>query len=216
MTTVVDSALTYSNASFKISVDELEKIRQNSVVIDARLRKDYEKRHIPGAVSIDLYSYHWVDSSPAGMRAFAGQMTKLFRWAGVSNDEQVIFYDSISGMYAARGVWLLMYLGHTKVSMLDGGFRAWVRKSLPTEGGSNPLKAGTFTSRIRDEVMASEDYVMKKLRNPQVQFLDVREAREWKGDLVRGARGGRVPGAINKNWRRNLSRDGRFKGSRET
>ncbi len=197
--------------SFIISVDELEKVRGSCVLIDARLRKNYEKRHIPGAVNVDLYIYHWADSTPAGLRAFADQLTKIFAWAGVKNDKRIVFYDDVSGMYAARGVWLLRYLGHSGASMLDGGFRAWMRRGLPTEGGPVLLRAGRFAPAIRDDLIASKDYVKKKLHDPSVQFLDTREPKEWRGDLIRGARGGRIPGALNKDWRRNLSRDGRFK-----
>jgi thiosulfate/3-mercaptopyruvate sulfurtransferase len=197
-----------------ISVDELlkKKIGAGCTVIDARQRKNFEKRHIPGAVNVDLYIYHWADSSPEGLGAFADQLTKLFVWAGVREERPVIFYDNTSGMYAARGVWLLRYLGHKNASMLDGGLRAWQRRGLKTESGTVPLYAGRFSPSVREDVMASKDYIMKRLHDPSsVQLLDTRERKEWTGELVRGARGGHIPGALNKDWRRNLGRDGRFK-----
>ena len=202
---------TSQKTSLVISVGELQKFRAETVLIDARPRRNYEKQHIPGAVNVDLYIYHWSDTTPDGLKAFEDQLTKIFVWAGVRDDRRVVFYDNVSGMYAARGVWLLRYLGHSRASMLDGGFRAWIRRGLPTESGSVRLRAGRFAPFIRDDLMATKDYMKKKLHDRAVQFLDTREPREWRGELVRGARGGRVPGALNKDWRRNLSRDGRFK-----
>ena len=55
-------------------------------------------------------------------------------------ESQVIFYDNVSGISAARGVWLLLYFSHKKVSMLDGGFEKWKREKFPIEVKSNPLK----------------------------------------------------------------------------
>src|SRR6267143_5866909 len=136
------------------SVEELQKFRDETTLIDARPRKNYEKQHIRGAVNVDLYIYHWSDTTAGGLKAFADQLTKIFVWAGVRDDGRVVFYDNVSGMYAARGVWLLRYLGHKRVSMLDGGFRAWTRKGLPTESGSVALKAGRFAPTIKADLMA--------------------------------------------------------------
>ena len=177
-----------SGASLILSVEELEKTRLNCVVIDARLRKNFEKSHIPGAVNVDLYIYHWADSSPTGLKAFADQLTNILVWAGVRDDRRIVFYDNVSGMYAARGVWLLRYLGHPNVGMLDGGFRAWMRRGLPTEAGAAQLKAGRFVQDVRDELIATKDYIKKRLQDPSVQFLDTREPAEWRGELIRGAR----------------------------
>ena len=86
-----------------ISTQDLEKIYQdNSVLIlDARSYKDYSKAHIPGAVSLDLFSFHWADTSEKGLISFGEHMRKILSYAGVDENKKIIFYDNTSGMLAA-------------------------------------------------------------------------------------------------------------------
>ena len=91
------------------------------ILVDARSYKDYSEGHIPGAVNLDFFYYHWFDTSKDGMKAFNMQMRKLLSILGVTKEKTVVFYDDVSGMSAARGVWLLTYFSHKKAFMLDGG-----------------------------------------------------------------------------------------------
>jgi len=74
---------------------------------------------------LDLFSFHWIDTSQDGISSFNEQFKKIFSHVGVSEEKKVVFYDNVSGMLAARGVWLLEYFSHDNVSMLDGGFIKW-------------------------------------------------------------------------------------------
>ena len=117
-----------------ISTNELEKIhKDNSVLIlDARSYKDYSKGHIPSAVNLDLFSFHWVDTSQKGLVSFGEHMRKILSYAGVDENKKIIFYDDVSGMLAARGVWMCLYFSHPDVLMLDGGLSKWTGENLPT------------------------------------------------------------------------------------
>ena len=110
-----------------ISTAELEKTIDDSnlILIDARSFQEYSKGHITNAVSLDLFSFHWIDTSQDGISSFNEQFTKIFSRIGISEGKNVVFYDNVSGMLAARGVWLLEYFSHNNVSMLDGGFTKW-------------------------------------------------------------------------------------------
>ena len=105
-----------------ISTSELNSILENSdvIVADTRSFKEYSEGHIPGAVHLDLFAFHWIDTTKKGIENFNDQARKLFSFLGVTSEKKVIFYDSVSGMLAARGVWMLMYFSHQNVSMLDG------------------------------------------------------------------------------------------------
>jgi len=81
----------------------------NLIVIDSRSYKEYSEGHIPRAVNLDLFYYHWSDTSKEGIKAFENQMKNLLSFVGVRKDKTIVFYDEVSGMSAARGVWLLMY-----------------------------------------------------------------------------------------------------------
>ena len=110
-----------------ISTTELEKIIDDSnlILIDTRSFQEYSKGHITNAVNLDLFSFHWIDTSQDGILSFNEQFTKIFSRIGISEGKNVVFYDNVSGMLAARGVWLLEYFSHNNVSMLDGGFTKW-------------------------------------------------------------------------------------------
>ena len=104
-----------------ISPKELHQILNddNVLVIDSRSYKEYSKGHIPGAVNLDLFAFHWIDTSEEGIISFNEQMRKILSYAGIDENRKIIFYDNVSGMLAARGVWLCLYFSHPNVSMLS-------------------------------------------------------------------------------------------------
>ena len=87
-----------------ISTEELHQILNddNVLVIDSRSYKEYSQGHIPGAVNLDLFAFHWIDTSETGIISFNEQMRKILSYAGIDENKKVIFYDNISGMLAAR------------------------------------------------------------------------------------------------------------------
>jgi len=110
-----------------ITTSELEKTfdNPNLILIDTRSFQEYSQGHILNALNLDLFSFHWIDTSKKGILSFNQQLEKIFSSVGVTEEKEVIFYDNVSGMLAARGVWLLEYLSHPHVSMLDGGMTKW-------------------------------------------------------------------------------------------
>ena len=78
-----------------ISTQELETIYKDDsiLVVDARSYKDYSKGHIPGAVNLDLFSFHWADTSQKGLTSFSEHMRKILSYAGIDEKKKIIFYD---------------------------------------------------------------------------------------------------------------------------
>ena len=133
-----------------ISTNELEKINQNDsvLVLDARSYKDYSNGHIPGSVSLDLFSFHWSDTSEKGIVSFGEHMRKILSYAGIDENKKIIFYDDVTGMLAARGVWICLYFSHPDVQMLNGGYSKWSTENLPIQTESiiyKPSKLSTPT-----------------------------------------------------------------------
>ena len=130
-----------------ISTTELEKVIDdpNLILIDARSFQEYSKGHITNAVSLDLFSFHWIDTSQDGISSFNEQFTKIFSRIGISEGKKVVFYDNVSGMLAARGVWLLEYFSHNNVSMLDGGFTKWKNEGYTWDTIPTANKPTNFT-----------------------------------------------------------------------
>lgn len=194
-----------------ISSSELSKILKSSdlLLIDTRSYKEYSQGHIPGAINLDLFAFHWIDTSQEGLESFNHQTQKILSIAGVSNEKKVIFYDDISGMLAARGVWLLMYFSHPGAMMLDGGLKKWKKEGLPLETKSNYNKPTKFSGKTNPDLIAGYEFINKNL--DALKIIDARSKEEYDGILVRAARGGHIPNSSNIDWNQNISEDGTMK-----
>lgn len=194
-----------------IQTRELEQILDdpNLVIIDARSFKEYSEGHIQGAVNLDLFAFHWFDTTKEGLDSFNKQTQQLFSFAGITNEKKVIFYDEVSGMLAARGVWLLMYFSHPQVFMLDGGMKKWKKEKLPLEIKPNGFMPAKFSGKINSDLIASFEYIKKNLN--KIKIIDARSQIEYDGMTIRAARKGHIPTAINVDWNLNVADDGTLK-----
>ena len=198
-----------------ISPNELlKKIEKpDLILVDSRSYKNYSEEHIPGAVNLDFFYYHWSDTSKDGMKAFEKQMETLLSFLGVTNDKTVVFYDEVSGMSAARGVWTLMYFSHPNTFMLDGGFKKWKSLGLVAETKTNGFKPEKFSGKINKNVIVGYEYVNKKIG--KIKLLDARSKDEYDGVTIRAARKGHIPTAINIDWILNVNDDGTMKSNED-
>ena len=198
-----------------ISTTELEKIIDDSnlILIDTRSFQEYSKGHITNAVNLDLFSFHWIDTSQDGISSFNEQFTKIFSRIGISEGKNVVFYDNVSGMLAARGVWLLEYFSHNNVSMLDGGFTKWKNEGRTWDTIPTANKPTNFTAKPNPKVLAGFEYVLDNL--DKITILDARSKEEFDGKLVRAARGGHIPNSTNIDYTENISNDGTLKNNDE-
>jgi len=197
------------------STAELEKIIDDPslILIDARSFQEYSQGHITNAVNLDLFSFHWIDTSQSGISSFNQQFTKIFSRVGVSEEKKVVFYDDVSGMLAARGVWLLEYLSHHNVSMLDGGFIKWKNEERTWDTIPVANMYANFSAKPNPKVLAGFEYVLDNL--DKITILDARSKEEFDGKLVRAARGGHIPTSTNIDYTENISKDGTLKNNEE-
>ena len=198
-----------------ISAPELNSILEdpNVILADTRSFKEYSEGHITGAVHLDLFAFHWIDTTKQGIENFNNQAQNLLSILGVTPEKKVIFYDSVSGMLAARGVWMLMYFSHQNVSMLDGGITKWQKENFPLETKPNAFKPSKFSGKINSEIISGFEYIQENLDN--VKILDARSTGEYDGSTIRAAQSGHIPNAINIDWNQNISDDGTFKNDEE-
>jgi len=198
-----------------ISTTNLNSILSDSniVIIDTRSFKEYSEGHIPGAVNLDLFAFHWIDTTKEGIENFNRQTEMLFSFVGITPEKKVVFYDEISGMLAARGVWMLMYFSHPDVSILDGGMKKWKQENLPLETKSNGFKPTKFSGKITPEIISGFEYLNDNLNH--LKILDARSPGEFNGNVIRAAQAGHIPHAINIDWNLNLNEDGTFKNDEE-
>ncbi len=173
-------------------------------VIDARTPGGYGLGHIPGAIALDVHALHLESSEPAAIQQFQQRARVALGAAGVRNGDRVVFYEEISGTLAARGVWLLDYLGLGNGAMLDGGLQAWDARGGPLT--TVPLERPPATNDLlidpRPEVLATAEEIADALtgRRPPVQLVDVRNDIEH----LTGA----IPGSVSLRWTSALGPDG--------
>jgi thiosulfate/3-mercaptopyruvate sulfurtransferase len=187
---------------------------KNLLIVDTRPFSSYGESHIPSAVNIDLMQFHWIDTSRSGIVQFNRQSKLLLSNIGVSKDKFVVFYDDVSGTSAARGVWLLLYFSHKKVAMLDGGLKKWKAEGYETESKTNPFVHSNFNGEPNPKVLADFVYINSVVMKSKRLFItDARSKEEYNGSVIRAARAGHIPTAINIDWNDNLDHglDGVFK-----
>jgi thiosulfate/3-mercaptopyruvate sulfurtransferase len=190
-----------------ISSQDLYRITQYQrgvIVVDTRSFSEYKKGHVPGAVNVDLFQLHWFDTTKRGIKDFNRQTRLLLSHIGIRKDSYAVFYDNISGISAARGVWLLLYFSHEKVCMLDGGFEKWKREGYPVEVKSNQLRHVLFMGKLNSKIVADAQEVRRSINKKNVVIVDARSREEYDGSEVRAARKGHIPSAKNIDWTRNV------------
>jgi thiosulfate/3-mercaptopyruvate sulfurtransferase len=172
---------------------------------DAQMgRQQYNAGHIPGAHYVDLNQDL---SSPVGKHGGrhplpdVGELAKKLGAIGIHSDStQVVVYDD--GLaFAARCWWLLRYLGHDAVRVLDGGFKGWVAAGYGVTDEVPIAQSGEFVARVRSDWVVDIAAVRTRKDLPNVVLIDSRE-----GDRYRGERepidpiAGHIPGAVNYPW----------------
>ena len=191
--------------------DLLERLDEpDQIVVDCRFdladpdagRRAYEAAHIPGAVFLDL------DRDLAGPiteetgrhplpnpEELADKIGKL----GIGASQQIVVYDAGPGAVAARAWWMLRWLGHDAVRLLDGGFSNWWSLGLPVCEGVEYRVATRFQSRPRENsVLGTLELAENVTTIAEFNLLDARDAARFRGEVEPiDAVAGHIPGAIN-------------------
>jgi thiosulfate/3-mercaptopyruvate sulfurtransferase len=139
----------------------------------------------------------------------------VFGRLGIDGTKQVVAYDQSDGTYASRLWWMLQWLGHDKVAVLDGGFAKWQREGRPVTSEVPNVEPRTFVPRrVRPTVSATG--VAASIPRHDLLLLDARAAERYRGEVEPIDRvAGHIPGAINRPSSRNLNADGTFRNARE-
>jgi thiosulfate/3-mercaptopyruvate sulfurtransferase len=214
-----------------ISVDALQRhySPQGWVVFDCRfdladVQKGYRlfrEGHIPAAQFMDLEQ----DLSSA-VTALSGRhplpdfevLKEKLGKAGVTSASQIVVYDDCGGAMAARLWWLMRYLGHTSVAVLDGGYPVWIK-----HGGDTSTNVLFPVKTVYQENLSTPDAYMRLISSaelqqqlPDIQLVDARATPRFNGivepiDPVAG----HIPGALNRPFQDNLTIAGVFKAADE-
>jgi len=177
-------------------------------------RERYLEEHLPGAVHADLNRDLSAPATATSGRhplpTPAAFESRLRSW-GVDADSLVVAYDDGNGMYAARLWWMLRWVGHDEVAVLDGGMRRWLQLDLPLTDEVPQRAAGNFVARLRPALAVDADAVHRASGDTDARILDARTPERYRGEVEPiDAVAGHVPGARNHPFGLSLAGDGRF------
>lgn len=179
------------------------------LLLDAENPEKYARAHLPGAVNL-----HYLDledseeNAKSGLPIFPQLAATKFGAVGIANDTEVVVYDAGDGR-AASAVWyVLRFIGHEKVRILDGGFRKWLHEGRPvTQAIPAPVKA-TYKPAPRKEWAVPTG----SLKRDRQLIVDARSIAEYTGKEDGGARqAGHIPGAVSFPWDRVAGEHATFK-----
>lgn len=165
----------YPVQDFIIYPSEFNALRDKVQIIDIRSAADYGKGHIPGAIRLDLNATR--TTTLQELRPVE-DVQKILRAAGIEQKKPIVFYGT--NLWATYGWWLLRYLGHDDVKVLDGGLNAWrdAGYAVSTEAASKA--PSNYTVDVQKDWFVDAAWVNAHLGDPKVQILDARTPDEHK------------------------------------
>ncbi len=198
----------------------------NWLIVDARHQladpaygeRSYAEAHIPGAVF--LHCDRDLSGPTTGTNGRhplpdAEKLARRLGEIGIGGQTQVVVYDDAQSMIAGRLWWLLRWLGHDRVAVLDGGLQAWNAANGVLTPEASPTRPANFVARLCDRCVDT-NYVQAFLATSRMHLVDARSPDRYRGENETiDPVGGHIPGAVNRFFQQNLQADGRFKPAAE-
>lgn len=177
----------------------------------------YAQSHLPGARFAHLDKNLSAPKNGRNGRHPLPDAAAFGRWLGsmgVHAQAQVVGYDSTGGTYGSRLWWMLRWVGHNRVAVLDGGWDAWLKAGLPVTQAVPSPAARELTVRLDTQAAVSADFVLDNIARREYCVVDARANDRFHGqnetiDPVAG----HIPGAVNRVFKSNLDASGRFKSA---
>lgn len=202
-----------------VSTAQLAEHLDTWAVVDCRFdlkdleagRTAYLTAHIPGAVYASLADD--LSAAPSGLNGrhplpSVDAMTETFSLLGMASGAQVVAYDESDGMYASRLWWLLHYLGHEAVAVLDGGFGKWMREGRSVRSGIESRPRTSFVPRVRTTSLVTIDEMVSGRAQTSL-LIDARAPERYEGRVEPlDSAAGHIPGAVNRFFKDNVTADG--------
>ncbi|MBQ0824327.1 3-mercaptopyruvate sulfurtransferase [Microvirga sp. HBU67558] len=197
----------------------------NLVVVDASWylpnqnrdpQSEYLAGHIPGAVRFDIDTVKDMRSALPHMLPSPEDFAKAVGAMGISQDMTIVVYDGLGLFSAPRVRWMFQVFGARDVSILDGGFPAWIAEGRAIETGPEaPRSPKTFTPSVAGSAVADVARVQDAIQSGSAQVVDARAADRFRGEAPEprpGLKAGHIPGSANLPWS-DIVDNGRLKDS---
>ena len=182
------------------------------VIVDCRFdlmdknygKNSYEKSHIENAVRVDIETQLSAPVTTHGGRHPLPSIEDLkstFENIGISNDSIVVAYDEGDLSGPARLWWILKYLGHKEVYVLDGGIDSFKEAGGKVTTKETTVKKGNFEVHLNEDMRVDMEYVKNRLHNKDIAIVDCRDHRRYIGEFEPVyKRAGHIPSALNYFW----------------
>lgn len=201
----------------------------NWAIVDCRFvltaiergEQNYQRSHIPSAV----YAHLERDLSAKIIPGVTGrhpwptidQAVQFFSRIGIDENVQVVVYDDAGGALAAVRVWwMLRWLGHEAVAVLNGGWQEWVYSDLPVQTEIIPRQPRIFHPKPRPEILVDVGEINTMRTDPSYRVFDARASDRYHGlNETIDPIAGHIPGALNAPYTQNLTEDNLMKSAEE-
>lgn len=171
------------------------------VLVDVRPPQLYARGHIPGAVNLSAILLGGPNGGVPAADALARSLGKL----GITSERHIVAYDDGASPTAARLFWILSYYRHARISVLDGGIRAWATRGYAMDTSISQVNRVKYEIGQPDTSLAvSTEELLTHLDDDDLVVLDVRASSEYLGFQMSAARNGHIPNAVNVEWSESL------------
>jgi thiosulfate/3-mercaptopyruvate sulfurtransferase len=181
----------------------------------------YDQGHLPGAVS-----WNWTTQLSDGLtRDIAGRadFSRLLQQSGIGPDTTIVVYGDNQNWFAAWAYWQLRLYGHRNARILDGGWKLWMARGLPTTTEVPSYSPTSYELPEPDfSLRAFRDDILPRLGDAGLSLVDVRSPAEFRGEVLAppglsetAQRAGHIPGAVSVPWAQTVAEDGTFKSAAE-
>jgi len=190
--------------------------REDLIIIDVRGPAAYSA-HIPGAINTTWHEYSDPDATAKGvLDPDISRLEQRLRNLGINNSSDIVIYSNPFDNWGDEGrmFWMLQYLGHPSIKVLDGGWVKWTVEARPYSHDPVKLPPGDFQASSHPELMIVKAELKKLVKrpHPESMLLDARSVEEYAGKEIEGLpRAGHIPSAINIPWNKFLKPDGTVK-----
>ncbi|WP_386083170.1 sulfurtransferase [Vreelandella sp. F11] len=172
------------------------------LIIDVPVNGDsYRQGHVPGAIFLDFrYLMRGEGPVPSDVPSVEA-LSRLFSALGLTRDTHVVAYDDEGGGWAARLLWTLDLIGHTRYSYLNGGIHAWRDAGLEESSEPTAPSPSEYHAEILNpNALITYDEIKEKLNDRQFAVWDARSKDEYEGVRGNNKHLGHIPGAVNMDW----------------
>ena len=163
--------------------------------------------HIPGATFVEIDQLRREFGGVKGVLKGVKAVEEYLGSFGIDHDTNVVLYDDNNDLNASYLFWVLDYLGHENMALLNGGMAKWLAEERPVEEEVLEVVEKLFFAKVSRNKRVNAKWILKNLRNSDVVFVDGRSKLEHLGFYKLSKKAGHIPGSVNIEWKKNIEED---------